>query len=150
MDFVHLHLHTDHSFLDGCTRIDKLMKRVGELGMPAVAMTDHGNMCGSIDFYNAAKKAGVKPLCGEEIYFIYDHLMADRPKRNVEKSDDISDVENNEDMLRPENFPKHQIFHKTLIAKNYEGYLNLAKISSEAFFRGMYYKPRVDIETLAK
>lgn len=150
MDFVHLHLHTDHSFLDGCTRIDKLMKRVGELGMPAVAMTDHGNMCGSIDFYNAAKKAGVKPLCGEEIYFIYDHSMADRPKRNVEKSDDISDVENNEDMLRPENFPKHQIFHKTLIAKNYEGYLNLAKISSEAFFRGMYYKPRVDIETLAK
>ena len=150
MDFVHLHLHTDHSFLDGCTRIDKLMKRVGELGMPAVAMTDHGNMCGSVDFYNAAKKAGIKPLCGEEIYLVYDHSMSDRPKRNIEKSDDISDVENNEDMLSPENFPRYQIFHKTLIAKNYEGYLNLAKLSSEAYLRGMYYKPRIDLETLAK
>ena len=150
MDYVHLHLHTDHSFLDGCTRIDKLMARVAELGMPAVAMTDHGNMCGSVDFYNAAKKAGIKPLCGEEIYLVYDHAMADRPKRNIERADDISDVENNEDMLRPENFPKNQIFHKTLIAKNYEGYLNLAKLSSEAYLRGMYYKPRIDLETLAK
>ena len=57
MDFVHLHLHTDHSFLDGCSRVDRLIARVAELGMPAVAMTDHGNMSGAIDLYNAAKKA---------------------------------------------------------------------------------------------
>lgn len=150
MDFVHLHLHTDHSFLDGCIRIDKLMRRVSELGMPAVAMTDHGNMCGSIDFYNAAKKAGVKPLCGEEIYFVYDHNMDFHPTRNADKNEEMKDGDNTEGMLRPENFPKYQRFHKTLIAKNYEGYLNLAKISSEAFSRGYYYKPRVDIETLAK
>lgn len=150
MDFAHLHLHTDHSFLDGCSRIDRLMARVQELGMPAVAMTDHGNMSGAIDFYNAANAKGIKPLVGCEIYFIYDHRMEDRPKRNTERTDDISDVENNEGMLRPENFPKYQIFHKTLIAKNYEGFLNLSKISSEAYMRGLYYKPRVDFETLAK
>ena len=150
MDFVHLHLHTDHSFLDGCSRVDKLMARVKELGMPAVAMTDHGNMCGAIDFYNAARKYEVKPLVGCEVYLVYDHNMSDRPKREGERLDDISDVESDEDVLNPNNFPKYQIFHKTLIAKNYEGFLNLAKISSEAYLRGLYYKPRIDLETLAK
>lgn len=150
MDFVHLHLHTDHSFLDGCSRIDKLMARVQELGMPAVAMTDHGNMCGAYDFYTAAKQRGIKPLCGCEVYLVYDHNMADHPKRNVERTDDIGDIENNPDMLKPENFPRYQIFHKTLIAKDYEGFINLAKISSEAYYRGMYYRPRVDLETLAR
>lgn len=145
-----MHLHTDHSFLDGCSRVDRLIARVAELGMPAVAMTDHGNMSGAIDFYNAAKKSGVKPLCGCEIYFVNDHKMEDRPPRRIEKTDDIGDVEADPGLLRPENFPKNQIHHKTLIAQNYEGFLNLAKITSEAYTRGFYYKPRVDFETLAK
>lgn len=150
MSFVHLHLHTDHSFLDGCSRIDRLMVRVKELGMPAVSMTDHGNMCGAVDFYNAAKKMEIKPLVGCEIYLVYDHKMEDRPKRNLEKHDDISDIESDDSILNPQNFPRNQIFHKTLIAKNYEGFLNLAKISSESYMRGLYYKPRVDLDTLAK
>ncbi len=150
MDFAHLHLHTDHSFLDGCSRIDKLMKRVAELGMPAVAMTDHGNMCGAIDFYKAAKKHNIKPLLGCEIYLVYDHNMEERPSRNLDKQDDISDIENDPSIWTPQNFPRNQIFHKTLIAKDYDGFLNLAKISSEAYLRGFYYRPRVDIETLAK
>jgi len=145
-----LHLHTDHSFLDGCSRIDRLMARVKELNMPAVAMTDHGNMCGAIDFYNAAKKAGVKPLLGCEIYFVNDHKMSERPKRERPKLDDIGDVESNEDFLRPDNFPKFQIHHKTLIAQNYEGFLNLAKIVSGAYVNGFHYKPRADLELLAK
>ncbi len=148
--FVHLHVHTDHSFLDGCSRVDNLVRRVKELEMPAIAMTDHGNMCGAIDLYNTAKKAGVKPLVGCEIYFVYDHKMTDRPKRDVNKTDDISDVESNESYLQPANFPKNQIFHKTLIAKNYNGFKNLSKIVSEASVNGFYYKPRVDIDLLAK
>ena len=136
-NFVHLHVHTDHSFLDGCSRVDKLMARVAELQMPAVAMTDHGNMCGAIDFYNAAKKAGVKPIIGIEAYLVYDHKMEDRPRRDREKSDDINDVESDLSMLKPENYPKFQIHHKTLLAQNYEGFLSLAKLSSatSALFR---------------
>lgn len=149
-NFVHLHVHTDHSFLDGCSRVDKLMARVAELQMPAVAMTDHGNMCGAIDFYNAAKKAGVKPIIGIEAYLVYDHKMEDKPRRDREKSDDINDVENDLSMLKPENYPKFQIHHKTLLAQNYEGFLSLAKLSSESFERGFYRKPRIDVETLAK
>ncbi len=126
------------------------MKRVVELGMPAVAMTDHGNMCGAIDFYHAAKKNNVKPLCGCEIYYVNDHKMEEHPARRGVKSDDIDDIENNEDLLTPENFPKYQIHHKTLIAQNYEGFLNLSKMVSEASVRGFYRRPRVDFETLAK
>ena len=149
-NFVHLHVHTDHSFLDGCSRVDKLMARVAELQMPAVAMTDHGNMCGAIDFYNAAKKMGVKPIIGIEAYLVYDHKMEYKPRRDREKSDDINDVENDLSMLKPENYPKFQIHHKTLLAQNYEGFLSLAKLSSESFERGFYRKPRIDVETLAK
>ena len=149
-NFVHLHVHTDHSFLDGCARVDKLMARAAELEMPAIAMTDHGNMCGAIDFYNYAKKNGVKPIIGIEAYFVYDHGMEERPRRDREKSDDIDGVESDPGMLKPDNFPKHQIHHKTLLAKNYEGFLNLAKLTSESYARGFYRRPRIDLETLAK
>ncbi|MFI3290718.1 MAG: DNA polymerase III subunit alpha [Opitutales bacterium] len=148
--FVHLHVHTDHSFLDGCSRVDNLVRRVKDLDMPAVAITDHGNMCGAIDLYNTATKAGIKPLLGCEIYFVHDHKMTDRPKRDINKTDDISDVESNEDYLQPANFPKNQIFHKTLIARDYDGFVNLSKIVSEAAVNGVYYKPRVDIDLLSK
>ncbi len=154
-NFVHLHVHTDYSVLDGCARLPNLIARVKELGMPAVAMTDHGNMCGAIDFYQEAKKNGVKPIIGMEAYFINDHTMNDdmRELRKLhprEKSDDIDGIEGDTSLLTPENYPHLQIHHKTLLAKNYEGFLNLAKLTSESFSRGWYRKPRIDIETLAK
>lgn len=150
MSFVHLHVHTDYSFLDGCSRIDRLISKVAELGMPAVAMTDHGNMCGAIDFYSTAKKYSVKPIIGLETYYVHDHKMADKPQRNFEKTDDISDIDSNPDALSPQNLPKFQNYHKTLLAKNYQGFLNLAKLSSEAWQNGFYYKPRIDFDLLSK
>jgi DNA polymerase-3 subunit alpha len=145
---VHLHCHTDYSLLDGCARIDRYMQRCKELNMPALAMTDHGNLFGAINFYRACQKAGIKPLIGCEIYLVYDHLQAEHPKRDRQRSDDINDVP--EDALGPENFPKNQIHHKTLIAKNFKGYQNLVKLVSDAHERGMYYRPRTDMELLAK
>lgn len=155
-NFVHLHVHTDYSVLDGCAKVPVLINRVKELGMPAVAITDHGNMCGAIDFYQAAQKAGVKPIIGMEAYYINDHTLRDDVKelkrnlREKEKSDDIDGIEGDPSMLKPENFPKYQIHHKTLLAQNYEGFLNLAKLTSESYARGFYRKPRIDFETLAK
>lgn len=154
--FVHLHVHTDYSVLDGCARLPVLLGRVKELGMPAVAMTDHGNMCGAIDFYQAAQKAGVKPIIGMEAYFINDHNMGDDVRAlkakmpTEEKSDDIDAIEGDVSALRPSDFPRFLIHHKTLLAKNYEGFLNLAKLTSESYERGFYRKPRIDYETLAK
>ena len=154
--FVHLHVHTDYSVLDGCAKVPVLVNRVKELGMPAVAMTDHGNMCGAIDFYQAANKAGIKPIIGMEAYFIGDHTLNDDIKellksvRDREKSDDIDGIESDPSMLNPQNYPKYQIHHKTLLARNYEGFLNLAKLTSESYERGYYRKPRIDFDTLAK
>jgi DNA polymerase III subunit alpha len=145
--FVHLHCHTDYSLLDGCARIDRYMQRCQELGMPALAMTDHGNLFGAINFYSACQEAGIKPLIGCEIYLVHDHAQAERPKRDAKRSDDIDDVP--EDELGPENFPRHQIHHKTLIAKNFTGYQNLVKLVSDAHLNGMYYRPRTDMEKLA-
>ena len=155
-NFVHLHVHTDYSVLDGCAKLPVLIGRVKELGMPAVAITDHGNMCGAIDFYQAANKAGVKPIIGMEAYYINDHTLHDDIKelmksiRDKEKSDDIDGIESDPSLLNPQNYPKYQIHHKTLLARNYEGFLNLAKLTSESYERGFYRKPRIDFETLAK
>ncbi|MGE9290563.1 MAG: PHP domain-containing protein, partial [Puniceicoccales bacterium] len=146
--FVHLHVHTDRSLLDGCCRIDLLADRAAELGMPAIAMTDHGNLFGAIEFYRQMTKRGIKPLIGCEIYLVHDHMMHERPKRERKRSDDLVDVP--EEELGPENFPKHQIHHKTLIAKDFTGYQNLVKLVSEAHTNGMYYRPRTDMEQLAK
>jgi len=146
--FVHLHVHTDYSLLDGCCRIDRLVGRAAELGMPALAMTDHGNLFGAINFYKACTKAKIKPLIGCEVYLVHDHGMADRPKRERKRSDDIGDVPAEE--LGPEHFPRSQIHHKTLIARDFEGYQNLLRLVSEAHLRGMYYKPRIDMELLSQ
>lgn len=147
--FVHLHNHTHYSLLDGCAKPARAAKRCVELGMPALAMTDHGNLFGAIDFYRSCKKEGIKPLIGCELYYVNDHKQSERPKRERKRTDDIGDIP--EDYVpSPEDFPKYQIHHKGVIAKNFEGYQNLCKLVSDAHINGVYYKPRADIETLAK
>src|SRR4051812_24250920 len=128
-NFVHLHVHSDYSLLDGCCRIDRLMERAVELGMPALALTDHGNLYGAIEFYNQAKAKGIKPLIGCELYLV--------EKSRLEKNGRSDDE-------------GKTIFHLGLLAKNLTGYQNLLKLVSDAHLRGFYYKPRTDIETLAK
>jgi DNA polymerase-3 subunit alpha len=125
--FVHLHLHTEYSLLDGAIRIPDLMKKVVDCGMPAVAMTDHGNMYGAIEFYQAASKAGVKPIIGCEVY------MA--PGSMIDKSASSA---------------RDAAFHFTLLAKDLLGYSNLVKLVSAAHLEGFHYKPRIDKELLAK
>ena len=127
-NFVHLHVHTDYSLLDGACRIDRLMDRAVNLGMNALALTDHGNLFGAIEFYNAAKSKGIKPLIGCEIYLT-----------------ETSRLEKNG---RNEEGKSH--YHLGLLAKNLTGYQNLLKLVSDAHLRGFYYKPRADWETLAK
>jgi DNA polymerase-3 subunit alpha len=124
-EFVHLHVHTDYSLLDGACRIDRLITRARDLGMKSLAMTDHGNLFGAINFYTAATAAGLKPLVGCEIY-LADGSRLDRPERGQGK-----------------------YFHMGLLAQNLEGYRNLMKIISDANLKGFYYKPRTDLETLA-
>ncbi len=123
--FVHLHLHTKYSLLDGACDIGPLVKRAKELNMPAIAMTDHGVMFGTIDFYQACKKAGIKPIIGCEIYILANAHRSSRDK----------------------NIPYH---HLVLLAKDLEGYHNLARINTIASLEGFYYKPRIDKETLRK
>jgi DNA polymerase-3 subunit alpha len=127
-NFVHLHVHTDYSLLDGCCRIDRLMDRAKELGMGALALTDHGNLYGAIEFYNQAKAKGIKPLIGCELYLVETSRLEKHGRSDEGKS----------------------IFHLGLLAKNLTGYQNLLKLVSDAHIKGFYYKPRTDIETLAK
>jgi DNA polymerase-3 subunit alpha len=126
--FVHLHLHTDYSMLDGACDVEKLVQRVKEMGMPAVAMTDHGNIFGAVHFVNAAHKAGVKPIVGCELY------VCKKDDHNIERTPPDGDTYN----------------HLLVLAENEEGYRNLAKITSEASLRGFYYKPRVSKKFLAE
>ena len=125
--FVHLHLHTHYSTLDGAVRAEPLMKRAKKLGMPAVAMTDHGNMFGAIEFYRAAHKAGIKPIIGCEVYLA--------PGSRLQKSAGSA---------------RDAASHFTLLAENAEGYQNLVKLVTAGFLEGYYYKPRVDKELLAR
>jgi DNA polymerase-3 subunit alpha len=127
-EFVHLHLHSDYSLLDGACDVEKLVERVHELGMPAVAMTDHGNIFGAVHFVNAAKKVGVKPIVGCELYICKkdDHVITRTPPDG--------DTYN----------------HLLVLAENEEGYRNLVKITSEASLHGFYYKPRVSKKFLAE
>ena len=125
MSFAHLHVHTEYSMLDGFSNIKKLVNRVKELDMPAVAITDHGTMFGVIDFYNAATKAGVKPIIGVEAY------MAARGMQDRDSKLDRSS------------------YHLLLLAENETGYRNLLKISSAAQLEGFYYYPRIDRDFLA-
>ena len=126
MSFVHLHLHTEYSLLDGACRIDGLMERVKELGQTAVAITDHGVMYGCIDFYKAAKAAGIKPIIGCEVY-VARRAMSDR----------VHGIDNDP-------------YHLVLLCENRKGYENLCLMVSEAFMNGFYGKPRVDLELLEK
>ncbi|HUJ96432.1 MAG TPA: DNA polymerase III subunit alpha [Terriglobales bacterium] len=125
--FVHLHLHTDYSMLDGACDVEKLVQRVKELNMPAVAMTDHGNIFGAVHFVNAAHKAGVKPIVGCELY------ICKKEDHNIERTPPDGDTYN----------------HLLVLAENEEGYRNLVKITSEASLHGFYYKPRVSKKFLA-
>jgi len=124
MDFVHLHVHTEYSLLDGFAQIDSLVKYIKNLGQKSIAITDHGNMYGIIDFYRAAKKAGVKPIIGCEVY------VACRSRFDREAN---IDSEN---------------FHLVLLAQNETGYKNLIRMVSDAYIEGFYYRPRVDWELL--
>ena len=123
-NFVHLHTHTEYSLLDGACRIPKLISRVKELGMDAIAITDHGNMYGVIDFYKEAKKQGIKPILGCEVY------TAPRSRFEMEGRQDAE--------------PGHLV----LLAENDTGWHNIIKIVSAGFTEGFYYKPRVDLELI--
>lgn len=124
-DFVHLHIHSEFSLLDGANRIKDLPVRAKELGMKAMAITDHGVMYGVIDFYKACKKEGIKPIIGAEVY------VASRTRFDKEPQD-------------------KRYYHLILLAKNNKGYQNLSKLVSLGFTEGYYYKPRIDLEILEK
>jgi DNA polymerase-3 subunit alpha len=126
--FVHLHAHSEYSLLDGSIKVKNLVRRAKELDMPAVALTDHGNLFGMIHFYKAAKRAGIKPILGMEAY-ITRGSRHDRGRKKGEPS---------------------QTDHLILLARNLDGYHNLIKLSSIAYLEGFYYKPRIDFETLQK
>ena len=122
-NFVHLHVHTEYSLLDGAARIDKVVKVAKEMGMPALAITDHGNMYGAVAFFDACVAQGIKPIFGCEFYTCDDlHVKSGKIKLN----------------------------HLVLLAKNEVGYHNLCKLNSIAFDQGFYYKPRIDRNTLKK
>jgi DNA polymerase-3 subunit alpha len=123
-NFVHLHVHTQYSLLDGAIRIDPLLKRVADFDMDAVAITDHGTMFGAMTFYEKANKAGIKPIIGCECYLA--------PRRLTEKT----------------SLDKRGLSHLILLAENQEGYRNLCKLVTIAQLQGFYYKPRIDKEVL--
>ncbi len=124
--FVHLHLHTEYSLLDGAIRMKELMKKAAEFEMPAVAMTDHGNLFGAIEFYQEAERAGIKPIIGCEAYIA--------PRSHKEKANSMREA----------------AYHFTLLAENEIGYRNLVKLISTAHLDGFHYRPRIDKELLAQ
>jgi DNA polymerase-3 subunit alpha len=126
--FVHLHVHSEYSLLDGAIRMEQLVKKAASLGMPALGLTDHGNLFGTVEFYQEAEKAGIKPIIGCEIYVA--------PGSMYEK--------------KTANGGRDAAFHMTLLAADDEGYRNLVKLTTKAHLEGFYYKPRVDKELLAK
>jgi DNA polymerase-3 subunit alpha len=124
--FVHLHLHTEYALLDGAVRMKELMKKAVEFGMPAVAVTDHGNLFGAIEFYQEATRVGVKPIIGCEAYLA--------PRSHKEKANSLREA----------------AYHFTLLAQNDVGYRNLVKLISTAHLDGFHYRPRIDKELLAQ
>jgi DNA polymerase III subunit alpha len=122
--FTHLHVHSHYSLLDGLPKIGQLLDRVEELGMDSVALTDHGNMYGAIEFYQKAKEKGIKPIIGCEIYLAFEGMLDKRP--NIDDTN----------------------YHMIVLAKNAKGYENLIKLLTRAHLEGYYYKPRVDEEFL--
>src|ERR671912_2991294 len=125
-DFVHLHLHSEYSLLDGACRIEELLDRVVQLGMPAAAITEHGNMFSSILFHDQARKRGINPILGCEVYV----APGDRRTRS--------------------GTPGETANHLVLLAETREGYHNLIKLVSSGYTEGFYYKPRIDKDLLAQ
>lgn len=125
-EFVHLHTHSHYSLLDGLAKVDQLIERAKELGMKSLALTDHGVMYGAVEFYQKAKKAGLHPILGVEAYLA--------PRKLTDKTPKVDSA----------------YYHQILLAENYEGYQNLIKLTSIAHLDGMYYKPRIDLDTLAR
>lgn len=123
-EFVHLHLHSEYSLLDGACRIKELVLRVKELGQKAVAVTDHGNMFAAVEFYNECLAQGIKPIIGCEVYVA--------PRTRFDK------------LAKIDSSP----YHLVLLCENNEGYQNLIKLVSAAYTEGFYSKPRVDVELL--
>jgi DNA polymerase-3 subunit alpha len=124
--FAHLHVHTQYSILDGASKISTLIEKVKEMGMEALAITDHGNMFGVKEFHSFALKKGIKPIIGCEMY-VAKRLIGETSSKEDRSGD-----------------------HLILLAKNYSGYKNLIKLVSTAWIKGFYYKPRIDKELLAK
>ena len=122
-NFVHLHNHSDYSLLDGAMKTGVMAKRAADLGQAALALTDHGNMFGAVEFYQACGKEGIKPIIGTEVYITHDHHNRTTDKRN-------------------------KSYHMILLAKNAAGYKNLIQLSSLGFLEGFYYRPRIDRELL--
>src|SRR5258705_13634318 len=127
-DFVRLHVHSEYSLLDGAARLEKLVQRAAELRFPALALTDHGNLFGSVDFYTACVKAGVKPILGSELYVA--------PGSRFERSGQDGSYEG--------------ASHCTVLVRDQIGHANLMRLVSKAYLDGYYYKPRVDRELLAQ
>jgi DNA polymerase-3 subunit alpha len=125
--FVHLHCHTEYSTLDGMVRVDAAVKQAKKMGMPALAITDHGAMYGAVDFYLACQKAEIRPIVGCEVYVAPDSYT---------KKSAVSQ--------------KESAFHLTLLASDLDGYKNLVRLVSTAHLDGFYHKPRIDKELLAK
>jgi DNA polymerase III subunit alpha len=128
-DFVPLHLHTEYSLLDGAIKIDELIGQAVDYKMPAVAITDHGNLCGAIEFYSKARKKGIKPIIGCEVY-VAPQSRKDRVKTNID------------------NIGEEAAFHLILLARDLDGYRNLTSLVTRAYLDGFYYKPRIDKELL--
>ena len=124
--FVHLHVHTEYSLLDGAIRTDKMLEKSKALGMEAVSITDHGNMFGAVQFYDQARKAGIHPVIGSEVYL----SPGDRRDRS------------------PARDGSPNAYHLVLLVMNEEGYRNLSKLVTLGHLEGFYYHPRVDMELL--
>ena len=125
-EFIHLHLHTQYSLLDGACRIPELLNLANQYKMDSLAITDHGNMFGAIDFYLEAQKAGIKPIIGCEVYIAPDSRL-DKTSGGIEEAS----------------------YHFILLAKDETGYQNLMKLVSIGYLEGFYYRPRIDKEILS-
>ena len=136
--FVHLHVHTEYSMLDGASRVSEVVAAAASDGQPGIGITDHGNMYGVLPMYRAAKDAGITPIIGTELYQAFEH-RTERPARRGSQVDDSGgEVEGG----------RKAYYHLTALAENLTGYRNLIQLSSRAYLEGYYQKPKVDWELL--